>query len=93
MTAETPQAVTEREEAIAWLRGLGDKWLGDGVCQSWRASALLAALSAPPADSAMHANAARYLCLKSLAATHAWIAIPEEDEIDEAIAKESSHDR
>lgn len=34
-----------REEAIVWLRGLGDKFLGDGICQSLRASDLLAAMA------------------------------------------------
>lgn len=34
-----------RQEAINWLTALGGKYLGDGLCQSVRASELLAALS------------------------------------------------
>lgn len=37
----------EKEQAEAWLRSLGDRFLGDGIGESLRASDLLAALSAP----------------------------------------------
>lgn len=35
----------QKEEALAWLEALGNKFLGDGICESIRASELLAALS------------------------------------------------
>jgi hypothetical protein len=49
-TAGAQAVITDgRQHAIAWLEALGKKWLGDGLCQPMRASALLRALAASPA--------------------------------------------
>jgi hypothetical protein len=45
--------------AVEWLRQLGDKFIGDGVRQSWRASTLLAAIEAQRAPQAAAATEQR----------------------------------
>lgn len=83
-------------DAIAWLTSLGDKWLGDGICQSVRASDLLASINSVvceaggwrPIETAPKDGSEVILREGSRVGAAGWITWPDRYDVDGSVIED-----